>query len=329
PQILVGGASADASDSRGAPSSSDRDFAAAPSAAIAPEAYAALSVAGAAQTFWGQSADAWSARARALRDGPGVDGVQAWAQAHGGAETLDQGAGLKASWRGVQAGIDRRSTQGARSLWWGATVGFTDYDADAGPDAFELRGANLGAYAGGQWGGFYAAALVKADRIDAEAAFTALSRRTFDGVSWGARGEVGYRFGSARLFLEPSAALAWVETDLDGFSDGGTGFDYDDATSLRGRTGVRVGGEATIGNAVFVPYVGVHAAGELDGENRMRVTDGETYQLVDEGRGSWAEAEVGVSGATWFGLEAFAEAKALSGGDVRGWSARLGARWRW
>lgn len=309
---------------------------AAASAATPAEARGALKAGAAAQEFWHKSADLWSARARDRR-GARDEAVETWVLAQVGAESFETDPGpygeLEAGWRGVQVGVDQARGVDDRAAWWGLTAGFTDYDAEVSGEAarFELTGVNLGAYAGGTWGGFFVQALVKADLFEVDAVLDGgLTHTTFDGVTWGAQAEAGYRFGTSALFVEPSAGLAWVDADLDGFTGASGTVGYGEADGLRGRAGVRVGGETEFGEAVLAPYLGLSAVREFDGENRMRFADGgPALELVDRGRGAWGEVEAGIGAVTARGLETFAAVKGLFGGGDSGYAARLGVRWRW
>ena len=74
--------------------------------------------------------------------------------------------------------------------------------------------------------------------------------------SIGSRIDTGLKFGGTRFFVEPQASLAYVATSIDNIAVGGSTVAFEDAQSLRGRLGVRIGGEvarftnATLGAAV-------------------------------------------------------------------------------
>jgi outer membrane autotransporter protein len=132
------------------------------------------------------------------------------------------------------------------------------------------------------------------------------------------------------MFFEPIASLAWTTTDIDGFSASGASVTFDDADSLIGKAGARLGGTFGSGNVVWTPYIGVYAVEEFDGENGLSFTSGPTtISFQDEGRGSWGQVDFGFTAQTFYGLEGFLKGEWNFGGDADGGAGRLGVRWRW
>ena len=319
------------------------------------EAFEMLALASSSQDFWRRSGDAWTARMQEVRDanpsggasaGPGgmgrSEGWELWMQAHGGDESFENVGSFTISgftfgpdltvdsdWRGFQFGADTMSA----GFIWGLTAGFvqqeTRFEFDG--NSFDFEGWNIGAYAGWNWGGLYLNGLVKGDFYEVDANFhTIPTMASFDGTTWGVQGELGYRWEGSSWFFEPHAQLAWTSTDLDDFSTFGAGFEIDNADSLYGKAGARIGGTFGSGNVVLTPYIGVYAVEEFEGENELTFTSGATsFSIHDEARDSYAQVDFGVTAQTFYGLEGFLKGEWNFSGDADGGAVRLGARWRW
>ncbi len=319
------------------------------------EVFEMLGAMSSSQDFWRRSADALTARWQEVRDasptgsaqaGPGgmgrSDGWELWMQAHGGEESFDNAASFTlggftfaqdltatSDWRGFQFGFD--NLQG--NTIWGLTMGFTQQETkfDVDGNSFDTEGWNIGAYAGWSSGGFFLNGLVKGDFFEQDANFHTLpSIFTFDGVTWGAQGEIGYRWEGESVFFEPVASLQWSTTNLDSTTTAGATIDFDDAESLRGKAGARLGGTWGTGDVVWTPYIGAYWVDEFQGDNNLAFTTGvTTIEFSDQGRGSYGQADLGVTFQTFYGLEGFVKGEWNFGGDADGGAARLGARWRW
>jgi hypothetical protein len=319
------------------------------------EVFELLGAMSSSQDFWRRSGDAISARWQETRDamgdsmasaGPGgigrSDGWELWMQAHGGDESFDNVETIAINgftftpdltadtdWRGFQFGFD--NLQG--NTLWGLTMGFnqqeTKFDFDG--NSYDTEGWNIGGYFGWASNGFFMNGLVKGDFFEQDANFHTLpSIFTFDGVTWGAQGEFGFRWGGDGFFVEPIASLAWNTTELDSVTTGGATIDFDDATSLLGRAGARIGGTWGDGDVVLTPYIGVYAVEEWEGDNTLTFTTGPTsITFSDQGRGSYGMADFGFTMQTFYGLEGFVKGEWNFGGDADGGAVRLGARWRW
>lgn len=290
------------------------------------------------QTFWYQSADAWSQSAAFRRDqlaaGTGRD-TSFWIQAYGGTEEAgatqsvdvfgevrDTDLRFDTDLWGVQAGVDFRSSN---SLGFGLTGGYESADSDfASGTGADLKGWNIGAYMlYAPPSGLYAELLAKADFFDVELENGALFQGAdMDGKSYGIEGEVGYRIVTGGMHVDLGAALAYVHTDLDGFEASGANFDFDGAESIRGRIGVRVASNSS----GLAPFADLKLLHEFEGDNEVRLASGGfILPLRDAGRGTWGRAEVGLSGNLG-GAGAFLSAWGELG-DVEGYGLRAGIRW--
>jgi outer membrane autotransporter protein len=263
-------------------------------------------------------------------------------QAHGGDEGFDNeesfafngftfASNLDADsdWRGFQFGFD--NLQG--DMIWGLTMGFTQQETEFNFDgnSFDTEGWNIGGYWGWASNGFFINGLLKGDFFEQDANFHTLpSIFTFDGVSWGAQGEIGYRWQGDGWFFEPLAQVAWQTTDLDDVTTAGADIEFDNADSFRGKFGGRIGGTYGSADVVWTPYIGAYYIDEWSGDNELTFTTGPTsITFSDQGRGSYGQAEFGVTFQSFYGLEGFVKGEWNFGGDADGGAARLGARWRW
>ena len=318
------------------------------------EAFEMMMAASIAQDFWHRSGDAMSARWQEIRDsgamasmGPGDatrgEGWELWMQAHGGDEsfeefstfvvggfTFTQDLSHDSDWRGFQFGADNLTGD----MLWGFTMGFVQQETEFTFDSnsLDFEGWNVGAYVGWASGGFFLNGLLKADWYEVDANFTTIPTMfSFDGVTWGAQGEIGYRWnGGGSWFLEPIASIAWSTTDLDDAAAFGAGFSWDDADSLYGKAGARLGTTFGTGDVVLTPYIGVYAVEEFDGENTFTFSTGPTaFTIQGDQRDGYGLVDFGFTAQTFYGLEGFLKGEWNFGGDADGGAARLGVRWRW
>lgn len=292
------------------------------------------------QDFWYQSADAWSETAALRRHDLGTENarsVSVWAQGYGSNDkrgdrsrsvdvfgtARDTNLRIDTDRQGAQVGVDFRP--GASAFAVGVTGGYQHAESDfASGTRSDAAGYNIGAYAlyGGMQG-LYGEVLAKADFFDVELNNgTLFQGADIDGKSYGVEGEAGFRASLGSFNLDLGGGLAYVRTDLDGFQSSGFAFDFEEAESLRGRLGVRIGGRGP----GFMPYVDAKVLREFMGDNDASFTSGGfTQALADRGKGTWFRGEVGLAGsADRFGgfLAAFGEA-----GDVKGFGLRAGFRW--
>jgi outer membrane autotransporter protein len=175
--------------------------------------------------------------------------------------------------------------------------------------------------------------LVKGDWYDLKANMhTVPALETFSGDTWGAKGEMGFRLGTTHLYLEPLADLAWTTTHLDNanFPTQMTSFTFGNAESFRGSIGARVGGQW----GQILPYVGLYAAQEFDGNNKMTMITsggcpGACMSIEDTKPGAYGRADFGFTTTSWNGLEGFLKGEAEFGSHTEGFTGRLGVRWKW
>jgi hypothetical protein len=312
------------------------------------EAFELLAIGQASGDFWRRSGDAWTGRMQEVRDSMGAEsptrseGWEFWMQAHGGDESFDnfgtftvagtsfaQDLSTDSDYRGLQIGADTVSG----NFIWGVTGGFVQQETrfQADNNSLDFEGFNVGLYAGMNWGGLYLNALAKGDFFTVDADFTTIPTiESMDGRTYGAQAELGYRFDMGGMFFEPHAQIAWSSTDIDDASAAGADFSFDNNESLYGKAGGRIGGTFGSGDMVITPFVGAYAVEEFEGQNSLDFATGVTgFNVENEARGSYGQAELGLTAQSFYGLEAFAKGEWNFGGDASGGAVRLGARWRW
>ncbi len=226
-----------------------------------------------AQEIFRETADAWSTRQENLRDllaarrtvtavaDPAITVSDApmgsmWVSALGSWSDRDHDASFSLldadldfdlsysqNISGVVGGADFRTEIGASSsLLFGLMAGYVDsnLDFDEGGTSIDSNGATIGAYAALLSNGFFATVLVKADLLDMDYAAAGDDDKA-DVTSYGARGDMGFRFGDAGLFVEPMLSIDAISTKIDEFEIAGTEIDAGTNESFRGGAGLRAG----------------------------------------------------------------------------------------
>ena len=302
------------------------------------DAFQPLALSNFAKAMWYQSADIYESYATLRRGDLGkarTNGVGIWGQLYasrdrsGDDDTVaafgadfDVDNRIRTHRRGAQVGVDFQPTNG--SFIVGVTAGYQHADADVRSTSgeFEAKGYNIGAYAMfGSANGLYGGLLIKHDRNDVKLtndAFAAADNNP-DFTSTGVEGEAGYRFAMGGLNIDAGAGLAWVRSDIDGFTAEGITYDFDDAKSMRGRVGARVGFGGRWG-----PYLDGRLFHEFKDDSRLTLINGASLSEIEtSGRGTWGRLEAGFGGHNGAGPMA-----AVWGefGDVKGIGVKAGFR---
>jgi outer membrane autotransporter protein len=306
------------------------------------EPFEALRFGALAQDYWRRSADAWTGRMQDVRDGaPRGEGLEVWAQGHGGGEDTDSHPGFSVGgfdfapelstetrWNGVQAGAD--VVRGG--VLWGVTAGYADQNSRfvADGNTAGVKGFNLGGYGSWRSGGLFVSGLVKADWYSLDARFrTAGLNADMNGRTVGVEGEAGYRMSRGAMFFEPVAGASWSWTSLDGFDGAGARAEYGDTNSFQLKLGARAGRTWERNGVRLTPYAGLFAVNEMAGKNRMWLQTGSTgFSVADDPVGGWGKVDLGVNVRTAKGLQGYVAADANLG-QQQGVSGRMGVRWRW
>lgn len=320
----------------------------APSAAV----YRTATFVEGARNLWHVSADAWSAHMRGLRDsawasGAGGSGGRLWVQMHGALEQRENVASVS------NFGLNRTFDLGYDQDYFGGQMGF-NFGGAAGDDgnfSFGVTGGyvnsemqfnnvadrtsfdafNAGVYAAVNSGSLFANVLAKYDWIKADA--TSASGQysaDFDGNAYGAKGEIGFRLGSDRFFLEPVASIAYVRTDLDDLNVQNSTIEFMDDDGLRGKLGARIGASfpSALLNTVVL-YAGGNYVREFQGDDSVAFTNNSQTVLIDNRAiGDYGEGVLGVNFGSADGVSGFIEANGAKGSEFDAYGARAGLRIR-
>lgn len=309
--------------------------------AASAAAYRQTGLLQALDSVWTSSADLWRSQAARTRD-LGVSG-----DADGGFWFALQTGESSRDWTTETAGGDavaldyRQDRQGAQfgydrpineTLRLGVTGGYgrSTLEYRQSVDAFDVSTFSLGGYAAATRGRAFAGLLVKYDRHETDVASGALSREVeLSGSSWGAEGEVGYRFGGAGLFVEPLGGLRWMRSSADDLTNGAQTLAFEDADDVALRLGLRVGGSTAMpGGGRLGFYGGAAVLRSFGDDYGLRLTSGETAWVETDRVETWGEGRFGVSYRNASGLETFAEGQADLGSDYDALSATVGMRVR-
>lgn len=305
-----------------------------------------------ARNLWHVSADAWSAHMRELRDGAwaggaGESGGRLWVQMHGAVEQRDNVRDVS------YAGLNRTLDLGYDQDYFGGQIGF-DFGGSAGEDgnfAFGITGGyvnsemkfngvtdrtafdafNAGAHAGINSGSLFANVLAKYDwyKVEADSAIGQYAAE-LDGNAYGAQGEIGFRLGSDRFFVEPVGSISYVRTDLDNLNVQNSTIAFLDDEGLRGKLGARLGASfpSALLNTVAL-YAGGNYVHEFKGDDSIDFTNnGRTVRIDNRAIGDYGEAVAGVNIGSPTSVSGFIEANGAKGSELDAYGARAGLRFR-
>src|SRR5262249_44892018 len=135
---------------------------------------------------------------------------------------------------------------------------------------------NAGLYGSYLNGPFFADLLIKDDIASFDLKLPSVSARaTVKGTTYGGELNAGARFGgdadTGGIFFEPIATLSYVRTNTDGFSMPGLSFHWDNASSLRGRLGLRIGADLAADQTIFQPFLYAAVGDEFEGDNHLKL----------------------------------------------------------
>lgn len=285
----------------------------------------------AVRSLWLKSADAVSAQLRARRDtlwsqGGGDTTGRFWMQFHGSKETREgqrnfnafgqsriTDTGYQQDYFGSQVGLDISGPSGDRGGFaFGLTGGYLNsalsFAGTADRVVFEV--VNAGAYASYSAGNIFFNALGKYDHYWATAnAPSAQFEQKFSGNVYGARAELGLRFGSDSFFIEPAASISYVKNDTPNLTPLGTSIAFDDDDGLRGRIGGRIGTQIDIGGPKMALYAGANYVHEFKGRDTVTYTGGgQTLTYTNNRLRDYGEAVVGMTIAQNAVVSGFLEA---------------------
>lgn len=321
-------------------------------------AYRTINYSEGIRSLWLKSADAVSAQLRARRDtlwsqGGGDTTGRFWMQFHGSKETRKSqrnfnafgqsrltDTGYDQDYFGGQLGLDLSGSSGERGGFaFGLTGGYLNSSLNSAGSAdrvvFEV--VNAGVYASYSAGNIFFNALGKYDHYWATANTPSANfEQKFSGNVYGARAELGLRFGSDSLFIEPAASISYVKNDTGTLTPLGTSIAFDDDDGLRGRIGGRIGTQFDAGSAKMALYAGANYVHEFKGQDVVTFTGGgQSLSYTNPRLRDYGEATVGMTIAQNTAVSGFFEANYLrsfstSNGQpsIDGIGGRVGIRFR-
>lgn len=241
---------------------------------------------------------------------------------------------------GLDGGRESLTASGQNQAWLvGIMGGYTGSNLDFGNSDTDVdyKVGSIGAYVTYLNGGFFADAALKADfgKIDYSSDLGGGFGDSFstDFKSVGVTVDTGYRFnGATGWFFEPKATLSYVRTTYDDAVVLGTGVSINDADSLRGRLGARLGTQMVSNGNIIEPWLEASAWHEFKGDYTATLTsNGFNLPVSYDVGGTFGEVAGGANfinvGNGWSG---FAKGAVQFGDDsFLGFSGNLGVRKTW
>lgn len=295
-------------------------------------AYGLLSFGTAERNLWNKSADAVTAQMQSRRDalwslGGTAPSAKFWLTMGGSVDTVhgsrDFGmaglphvtnTGYTQDYFGGQMGLGLSggvNTRGGFAI--GVTGGYINSLVKLGgtSDRIEFDAINGGVYASFTSGNLFMNALGKYDYYWAKATSQAAGYQArTKGSAYGARGEIGLRFGGDSFFVEPLAQLSYVHSALDPFNVLGTAVSFDGRNGLRGKAGARIGGVTPIGSdAKMSFYAGASYVHAFKDEGQVTFANsGGTFSAMRGRMPDYGEAVAGFTIASNTSVSGFMEA---------------------
>lgn len=227
---------------------------------------------------------------------------------------------------GAQIGYDFGSVTGRNGFVFGVTGGYANSTLGfrANADRLDYQAVNGGVYASVNAGPFFLNALAKYEHyfIDVVTPSAGI-RQNLNGNAYGGMAEAGARLGTTGFFIEPSASIEYVRTNIDTLTAGPSMLDPERATGLRGKAGARLGTEMISGLVRTTLYVSGNVVHEFRGRDHTLFTSGgQSVNLGDQRLGTYGRGTVGFNIVSNEHVSGFVEAygdvsKAYKGGGGR------------
>lgn len=297
---------------------------------LADEAYLAGAVPGGLRDMWRQGVQAVSTHLDATAGD--TEGSGAWLQVVGGdfdgSSTFSHAqGGRELAWFGSHQGVQAGAEFSAGHWRAGVTGGVGEARMDlGGGEETRIDGANAGVYARYANQGWYAGAVLRADRFDIDADWASIGLETQgEGSAVGLELEGGRRFEVSRVWIEPSLKLSWISLSLPTLDGASGDVQWEDDARLSGELGLAIG--LSEGWKGLRPYASMSIGREFGGGDvtryDMALDDVEVTEEGDRGFGRFA------AGLAWTvgRVDLYGEVDGRTG-DLEGAGARIGARVR-
>jgi outer membrane autotransporter protein len=197
-----------------------------------------------------------------------------------------------------------------------------------------MDGWAASAYATFVRGGWFVAGTVGVNALNAEIKAPRLAGFTntdTDISSIGGTIEAGFRAPFVMgTTIEPTAALAYVNTSVDDFVAAGSNFRFKDGESLRPSLGARVSGDTNLGGGAgwATRYnVSGRAVGEAMSENAVTVgSAGPDLRVPDQFDNAYGELKAGLTSESANGWSVFGDVTGRYSDEARAIGASVGFR---
>lgn len=303
--------------------------------------YRTASIQRAQQAVWDRSAAGWDAHMAERRDvrwsgGDGFD-HKLWGQMYGGVETQDShrtidgariATGFRQDYYGAQLGLDLGGKATAKGgILYGITGSYisSKLNGRVSADRGQLDTLSIGAYASYQSGPFFFNLLGQYghDWIKYRNLSLGFADK-IQGDSFGADLQVGARFGSEGLHIQPLASIAYVRSSTDDLHALDQTIDFDGYDGLRGKIGARIGSTTEFGSSKATFYFQGRFVHEFKGDDGIDFVSGGTRQSISGARpGDYGEGAIGVNIFSGSRVSGFLEGNADIG-NTKGGGGRVG-----
>ncbi|HVX81297.1 MAG TPA: autotransporter outer membrane beta-barrel domain-containing protein, partial [Devosiaceae bacterium] len=193
----------------------------------------------------------------------------------------------------------------------------------------DISGTGVGAYATAMRGGFFLDAVGRVQFLGVNYATAApwADMASSNARSYTAVVDAGYRTDIGPATIEPLATIAYNRTTLDDFALLGNNVSVDDASSLRGRLGVRVTGKVDTQGTTIKPFAEANVWSQWMGDNTATLSGGATgVTLHDNTGGLSGELKGGVEVFNGAGLSGFLSGLVRGGVSATTYGAQAGVR---
>ena len=224
------------------------------------------------------------------------------------------------------------------SVVFGGSVGYVDAatDFDQQSTSVTMDGLAASAYATFVRSGWFVAATIGANQLNGEIKaprLTGFTTQDTDITSLGGTVEAGFRapflMGTT---IEPSAAIAYVNSSVDDFTAAGSTFRFDDGESLRPSLGARLSGETgVLGRHLVTRFaVSVRGVGEaVSGSDVVIASAGPDLGLHDPFENAYGEVKAGLTGEGTNGFSVFGDLTGRYSDNHRAVGLSVGIRLRY
>ena len=321
------------------------------------EAFEFVSLEQAASQTWYTATGVWFDRQADMRAGfeaNGQSGSGIWMKIVGGKSERDvaqtyTGAGgpftfdtsYEQNTVALIGGLDLVRGGGAGSAWvFGVNVGYVDSDVDfsTSQTLASLEGGVFGLYGSYVHGGLFLDGTIGGLKLSVDYSAPSLAGggsnepATGELTSLGGQIEGGWRFPLGQnAFIEPVAGVSYVSTTIDDLAVRGGVVSFDDAASLRGNIGARIGTVAEM-DTMKVQFTAIGRVwNEFDGDGQTTlVNSGPAFVVTDRFDGMFTEVGGGINVFSHDErLSAFVNASYRWNDEWTDASVSLGARYRW